>query len=366
MRGYLMIRLCISFGAALLCTRCTSVKSFMGFDHGGPDEFGVVPLAPLSQPREYNNVPEATIQRPAAEAEQASRHFPTSYRIEKGEAKVQKIDLSTTALPRMILTAAVDPSSQPTLAIFHDDESSEIESKLDDKNAAGQIDHERLLNTSAPELASSSSLRLEHTESSDKPHAPGFAIDDKSGYPSTNASRTPKLKISPKASEPTLVCRNEGASCPVPKVESVVPAPPAKPSKRSKVRRAQQVKWEKVSVQRAATLQERAFEEKPMNDDEEDQPLLTVVVNEPREVPPAKILPMRPISNCSPRPTPRSPRASQQRTRIKKGGRRLQRRQIRRVSVRSGRRMARRKIVHPRRVGVRKKRVVTKVTTVRS
>lgn len=37
----------------LFATGCESVKSTLGFDHEGPDEFNIVPLAPLSVPKDY-------------------------------------------------------------------------------------------------------------------------------------------------------------------------------------------------------------------------------------------------------------------------------------------------------------------------
>lgn len=41
----------------VLCSGCESVKSVLGFDHKGPDEFDVVPLAPLSLPKDYQKTP---------------------------------------------------------------------------------------------------------------------------------------------------------------------------------------------------------------------------------------------------------------------------------------------------------------------
>lgn len=50
-------QLSLGLGVLLLSTGCESVKSVMGFDHQGPDEFEVVPLAPLSLPQDYDKGP---------------------------------------------------------------------------------------------------------------------------------------------------------------------------------------------------------------------------------------------------------------------------------------------------------------------
>jgi hypothetical protein len=52
------ITLAFSLAAGVMLSGCSSVKSIFGFDHEGPDEFSVVPLAPLSMPKDIDKFPE--------------------------------------------------------------------------------------------------------------------------------------------------------------------------------------------------------------------------------------------------------------------------------------------------------------------
>jgi hypothetical protein len=50
-------KLILSLATLVVCTRCDFVKSRLGLDHNGPDEFEVIPLAPLSVPGSYGKTP---------------------------------------------------------------------------------------------------------------------------------------------------------------------------------------------------------------------------------------------------------------------------------------------------------------------
>ncbi len=118
-----MIRIFLSFLVVLLCSGCDSVKSVMGFDHKGPDEFDVLPLAPLSQPKDYNNTPKRspladsrTVPSNAANNSwQASK--PILYKESSPEA-----DRGAQSTAQMLLTAQTGNASHISKSVFNDDE----------------------------------------------------------------------------------------------------------------------------------------------------------------------------------------------------------------------------------------------------
>jgi hypothetical protein len=57
----------------VICTRCDFVKSRLGLDHNGPDEFEVIPLAPLSIPNSYKKTPSKDESSKANDAEKVAK-----------------------------------------------------------------------------------------------------------------------------------------------------------------------------------------------------------------------------------------------------------------------------------------------------
>lgn len=84
----------VCLALAWVCTSCIPLRNTLGFDHKGPDEFGVVPLAPLSVPKELRDP-----QQPAKSAEaivsgagkSAVQNLSSESQSSYGEAPEQKV-----------------------------------------------------------------------------------------------------------------------------------------------------------------------------------------------------------------------------------------------------------------------------------
>jgi hypothetical protein len=113
-----------TYGAALVSllflSGCEQMKSILGFDHNGPDEFAVVPLTPLSVPKDFSKVPsteekkESEQNTETAKVEKESLPGETKQPKTKNEVTLEKgsaISTESFQATSILLSAAADKST---------------------------------------------------------------------------------------------------------------------------------------------------------------------------------------------------------------------------------------------------------------
>lgn len=76
---------------AIFLTRCGGLKSTLGLDHNGPNEFDSVPLSPLSLPQDFNKTPK-TEQKTKKKTGQKAFPFAFETPSEEPQTEEQKVD----------------------------------------------------------------------------------------------------------------------------------------------------------------------------------------------------------------------------------------------------------------------------------
>lgn len=98
----LFLRIILSFLFLGWLTGCNTIKSTLGFDHEGPNEFEVVPLAPLSLPRDFGKTPSTEKKQKQADEMNTFNVHEVRYekveeeKIEKDRQKTTSINIKTT------------------------------------------------------------------------------------------------------------------------------------------------------------------------------------------------------------------------------------------------------------------------------